>query len=295
MLTPDRIEALCEQSKDRLAAARAAIRAKGSALVAFSGGVDSALVLKLALEELGDRAVALTAISASVAPAEKAEAARLAKLWGARHLQIDSKELDDPRYAQNPTNRCYFCKSELYAICEQKRAELGLAVVMDGFNADDRKDHRPGQKAAREREIYSPLADAQLTKDEVRAWSYRLGLPTWNKPAMPCLASRIPYGTAVTVERLRQIGGAEAALRRLGLKIFRVRFHEEIARIEVSAEEFPKFHDAQFREAALNAVKAQGFKFVVLDLEPFRSGRLNEAAGVVSKPEGAVALPVVAS
>lgn len=294
MLSPDRIEILCEQSKTRFEAARASIREKGSALVAFSGGADSALVLKLAVEELGERAVALTAISASVAPAEKAEARRLAQWMNARHLEVDSKELDDPRYAQNPTNRCYFCKSELYTICEARRAELGLAVVMDGFNADDRKDHRPGQQAARESEVFSPLAEAGLTKEEVRAWSQRLGLPTWDKPAMPCLASRIPYGTQVTSERLIKIGGAEAELKKRGLKIFRVRFHDEIARLEISEEELPRFFDRAFRDEVLQAVKAQGFKFVVLDLEPFRSGRLNDAAGVKrSTGAASVSLPVV--
>lgn len=284
MLSQDKITELCEASKERLSLARSLIRHRGSALVAFSGGADSALVLKLALDELGASVVALTAISASVAPTEKLEAAKLAKLLGAKHLEIDSNELADPDYAKNPTNRCYFCKSELYAICEAKRAELGLAVVMDGFNADDRKDHRPGQQAAREREICSPLAEANLTKEEIRAWSHALGLPTWDKPAMPCLASRIPYGTAVTSERLAKIGRAEAELRRLGLRIFRVRYHDELARLEVSVEELPRFQDTAFREAALNAVKAQGFKFAVLDLEPFRSGRLNEAAGVVALP-----------
>ena len=160
MLTPDQIDTLCESSRPKLEAMRASIRERGSALVAFSGGVDSAFVLKIALEELGERAVALTAISASVAPAEKEEARRLAKVLGAKHVEVDSRELDDPNYAQNPTNRCYFCKSELYTICEAHRQKLGLNVVMDGFNADDRKDHRPGQQAAREREIFSPMAQA---------------------------------------------------------------------------------------------------------------------------------------
>jgi len=284
MLSPDQVEQLCEQSLPKLNRMRELIRARGSALVAFSGGVDSTFVLKVAVEELGERAIALTAISASIAPAEKAEARRLATLIGAQHLEVDSGELNNPEYAKNPTNRCYFCKSELYTICEARRAELGLATVMDGFNADDRKDHRPGQQAARENEIFSPMAEVGLTKDEVRAWSHRLGLPTWDKPAMPCLASRIPYGTSVTRERLERIGAAEAALRALGLKIFRVRFHDDIARIEVGEEEQPRFFDPDFRAQANAALRAQGFKFVVLDLEPFRSGRLNEAAGIVSLP-----------
>jgi uncharacterized protein len=280
MLEPARLEALREYSKEKLDVMRAAIRAQGSVLVAFSGGVDSAFVLKICVQELGERAVALTAISASVAPEEKAFARELARGFGVRHLEVDSKELANPEYARNPHNRCYFCKSELYALCEAKRAELGLSVVADGFNADDFRDHRPGQQAAREREVFSPLAQAALTKDEIRAWSHHFGMPTWDKPAMPCLASRIPYGTAVTAERLGRIGAAEGALKALGLRVFRVRLHEDLARLEVSADELERFSDPAFRARALAAVKDAGFRFVTLDLEPFRSGRLNEAAGI---------------
>jgi uncharacterized protein len=288
VLTEAQVEALCSQSAARLEGLRASLRAHGSALIAFSGGVDSALVLKLAVEELGDRAVALTAISASVAPDEADEAKELALKLGARHVLVDSKELDDPRYAANPSNRCYFCKTELYAITAAHRADLGLAVVLDGFNADDKKDHRPGHKAAAEHSVRSPLAEASLTKAEVRAWSNRLGLQTWDKPQMACLASRLPYGTQVTVERLRQIGAAEKAVRGLGFVNFRVRYHGEVARLELAAEEHARMLDAATRDAVNAAIKAQGFTFVAVDLEPFRSGRLNDAL----KP-GAVALPVL--
>ncbi|MEW6430694.1 MAG: ATP-dependent sacrificial sulfur transferase LarE [Myxococcota bacterium] len=275
-LSPDQVEALCAASATRLAALRAKVRGLGSALVAFSGGVDSTFLLKIAVEELGEQAVALTALSASVPPDEREEAEALARKIGARHLLVESKELDDPRYAANPSNRCYFCKDELFTLTEAKRAELGLAAVLDGFNADDQKDHRPGHQAAREHRVVSPLAEAGLTKNEIRAWSHRLGLPTWNKPQMPCLASRLPYGTQVTVERLNKVGAAEKAVRALGFVNFRVRYHGEVARLELAAEELPRMLDVDARAAVCAAIKAAGFVFVAVDLEPFRSGRFND-------------------
>jgi uncharacterized protein len=275
-LTSDEIDRLCAGSSERVEALRAKLRSYGSALVAFSGGVDSTLVLKFAVEELGASAVALTALSPSVAADEAAEARDLAVLIGARHVLIDSNELDDPRYAANPSNRCYFCKSELYGITSVQRAALGVAVVLDGFNADDKKDHRPGHQAAKEHQVISPLAEAGLTKAEVRAWSQRLGLPTWNKPQMACLASRLPYGTQVTVERLRQVMQAEKSLRELGFSSFRVRHHEQVARLELAADELPRLFEPATRNAVDAAVKAAGFTFVAIDLEPFRSGRLND-------------------
>ncbi len=277
MLTDQQVEALCSHSEGKLAQMRAAVRGFGSALVAFSGGVDSTFVLKIAVEELGEKAIALTALSPSVAPDEADEAKALATQLGAKHLVLESHELSDPRYAANPSNRCYFCKTELYGITEETRAGLGLAVVLDGFNADDKKDHRPGHQAARERKVVSPLGDAGLTKDEIRAWSHRLGLPTWDKPQMACLASRLPYGTQVTVERLNKVGGAERALRELGLRTFRVRYHGEVARLEVAAQELPKLAEPAFRAQVDQAVKKHGFTFVAVDLEPFRSGRLNDS------------------
>jgi pyridinium-3,5-biscarboxylic acid mononucleotide sulfurtransferase len=294
MLSPERILSLCDSSRPKLDAMRAALRAHGSVLVAFSGGVDSTFVLKVAVETLGERALALTALSASVAPEEEREARELAARLGARHLVVNGNELSNPHYAANPTNRCYFCKTELYDLCEAKRAELGLAVVLDGFNADDFKDHRPGHQAAKEHQVRSPLAEAGLTKEEIRAWSHALGLPTWDKPQMACLASRIPYGTSVTWERLFQIAGAESELRKRGFRQFRVRYHQEVARIELAAEEYERFLSAELRREVDGALKALGFKFVALDLEPFRSGKMNDAAGI-PRPAGADMhpLPVV--
>jgi len=258
---------------------REMVRALGGAVIAFSAGVDSTFVLAVAREVLGERAVALTAHSPSVPQAERGAARELARQLGVRHLEVASREAEDPRYVANPVDRCYYCKSELYRICQEAARELALPAVIDGFNADDRRDHRPGHVAAEERKVRSPLAEAGLTKEEIRAWSEAYGLSTWDKPQMACLASRLPYGTEVTPERLAQIERAEAGVRAAGLRSFRVRYHGEIGRLEVAAEEM----DLAFarREALLAAVRAAGFGLAVLDLEPFRSGRLNEVTGIL--------------
>jgi uncharacterized protein len=279
---------LCSESAARFEACRAIIRDCGSVLVAFSGGVDSTLVLKLAVDVLGDRAVALTATSPSVSDDEAEDATTIARHLGVRHLVVPSNELSDPRYAANPSNRCYFCKTELYSLTERHRLEHELAAVLDGFNADDRGDHRPGHQAAREKRVKSPLAEAGLNKLEIRAWSKRLGLPTWDKPQKACLASRLPYGTQVTVERLNQVGAAERALRDLGLTVFRVRHHGDVARIELGEAELLQSEAPELRRLMNAAVKKAGFLFAAVDLEPFRSGRMNDALA----PKG-VMLPVV--
>jgi uncharacterized protein len=265
-------------SAGKLESARARIAACGSAVVAFSAGVDSTFVLAVAREVLGDRAVALTAHSPSVPAAERSEARALAARLGVRHLEIASLEQEDPGYVANGQDRCYHCKRELYRLCAQAAREVGAAAILDGFNADDRRDHRPGHRAAEEALVRSPLAEAGLSKLEVRAWSAAYGLPTWDKPQMACLASRIPYGTPVTPERLAQVERAEAALRALGLRDVRVRHHGEIGRIEIGEAEVEL---AFARRAEIVAgVKAAGFRIAALDLEPFRSGRMNELAGI---------------
>jgi pyridinium-3,5-biscarboxylic acid mononucleotide sulfurtransferase len=272
------LEDLRRESLQRLARMKETVGAPGGALVAFSGGVDSTFVLAVARQVLGGRVVALTAHSPSVPRAEREEARELARRLGARHLEVESHEGEDPLYRANGIDRCYHCKRELYRLCAEAARREGLPAILDGFNADDRGDHRPGHRAAQEAGVSSPLAEAGLGKAEVRAWSEAYGLPTWDKPQMACLASRLPYGTEVTPERLAQVERAEASLRALGLRSFRVRWHGSIGRIEVAAEEM----EAAFARRAdlTRAVKEAGFPLAALDLEPFRSGRMNEVAGL---------------
>jgi uncharacterized protein len=272
------LEPIRRASEGKLALVRERIGACGRAVVAFSAGVDSTFVLAVAREVLGDGAIALTAHSPSVPAAERAEARALAARLGVRHLEVESREQEDPGYVANGEDRCFFCKRELYRICAEAAREQGASAILDGFNADDRRDHRPGHRAAEEAMVRSPLAEAGLTKLEVRAWSAAYGLPTWDKPQMACLASRIPYGTAVTPERLARIERAEAALRALGFHDVRVRHHGDIGRVEIGEGEL----EAAFaRRAEIAAgVKAAGFRIAALDLEPFRSGRMNELAGI---------------
>jgi uncharacterized protein len=272
------LEPVRRASADKLARVRERIASCGSAVVAFSAGVDSTFVLAVAREVLGDRAVALTAHSPSVPLVERDEARALAARIGVRHLERESHEQDDPGYVANGSDRCYHCKRELYRLCGEAARQLGAAAILDGFNADDRRDHRPGHRAAEEALVRSPLAEAGLSKAEVRAWSESYGLPTWDKPQMACLASRIPYGTPVTPERLAQVERAEAGLRALGLRDLRVRHHGDIGRVEVGEAEVEAAFARRVQVAA--AVKAAGFRIAALDLEPFRSGRMNELAGI---------------
>ncbi|MEM9189189.1 MAG: ATP-dependent sacrificial sulfur transferase LarE [Myxococcota bacterium] len=251
-----------------------------SVVVALSGGVDSGLVLKLAHDTLGERVVALTAVGPAVAARELADAKALAAQVGVTHRIVSSREIEDPNYRKNPSNRCYFCKSELYRITDTVREELGFRWVVNGTNADDLGDHRPGLLAADEARVRSPLAEAGLRKVEVRQFAQRLGLPVHDKPAAPCLASRIPYGTEVTPERLQQIEDVETGLRALGFREFRVRFHGPLARIEVAEEELAAAFEA--RAQIVDIGRVAGFSFVSLDLQGFVSGNLNRLLPVIS-------------
>ena len=263
---------------------------RGSALLGFSGGVDSAYLACVALDALGrDRFLAVIGRSASY-PAEQWEAARaVADRFGIPVLEVDTGEMLDPRYAANPTNRCYFCKTELWGRLAPIARARGLAVVIDGTNADDLGDYRPGAAAAREHGVASPLAELGFTKDEIRALSRRRGVPTWARPSSPCLSSRIPYGTAVTPERLRMVERAERALRALGVTgDLRVRHHGDLARVELDAAALGRVlrgtraERAELRRAVLGA----GFDRVSLDLRGYRTGSLNVLGGVVrSSPE----------
>ncbi|MDI3287772.1 ATP-dependent sacrificial sulfur transferase LarE [Polyangium sp. 15x6] len=261
---------------DKLARLRERLVELGSVLVCYSGGVDSAFVLAAAHAALGPRAVGMTAISPSLAPGEHEDAVAVARSIGADHRLVASNEIEDPGYVANNPDRCFHCKSELYRIAAQKRAEWGLSAILNGTNVDDLGDYRPGLEAARLAGVVSPLVDLGFTKADVRAGAATMGLPIWDKPAAACLSSRIPYGTSVTRERLSQIGGFEAALKRLGFRQVRVRYHGELARIELALAELTRAAEPEIRDAIVAAGKQNGFKYVTLDLAGYRVGSHNE-------------------
>ncbi len=254
----------------------------GSAVVAYSGGVDSAFMLYAAHERLGQRAVGLTVVSPSLAQTELEDARSIAALIGAIHVLVEGHETEDPRYLENSPSRCYYCKTETYDLAADYAAREGIKVIVDGTNADDTGDHRPGRQAAREHGVRSPLLEAGLSKAEIRALSKQAGLPSWDKPALACLASRLPYGTPISVRALSQVEKAEAVVRALGIHQLRVRHHPaghegrggDLAHIEVEPGDFQVLLDR--RDEVLTALKALGYTYVTLDLLGFRSGSMNE-------------------
>ena len=254
-----------------------------SLIVALSGGIDSAYLAWAAHQSLGERALSVTAISASYSAFDREQVETFLQTTGARHEFIESHELDNPEYRVNDSNRCYYCKDELFSLLDSLATERGIAAVAYGVNADDTFDFRPGQRAAAEHRVLAPLLDAQLHKPDIRFLAQRAGLPMWDRPASACLASRLPYGTQVTEERLELVERGEAALRKLGFRQFRVRLHDNLGRVEVAPEELPRALTPEMRGAISTALKAAGFTYVTLDLEGYRQGSLNEALG---KPAG---------
>ncbi|BAY75632.1 ExsB family protein [Nostoc linckia NIES-25] len=270
---------------EKLEQLRALFQEMEQALIAYSGGVDSTLVAKIAYDVLGDRALAVTAVSPSLLPEELEDAKIQAATIGIRHQIVQTHEMENANYTSNPVNRCYFCKSELHDTLKPLALELGYPYVVDGVNADDLHDYRPGIQAAKERGARSPLAEVGVSKVEVRQLSQQLNLPWWDKPAQPCLSSRFPYGEEITVAKLQRVGRAEIFLRKLGWQNLRVRSEGDTARIELLPEQIKEFVLKTDLQILVNAFQDFGFIYVTLDLEGYRSGKLNqvlnrEVAGV---------------
>ena len=265
-------------SEDRRAHVEAILRDCGSVLVACSGGVDSVLLAAVAARALGQNAIAATAVSPSLASGELDDARAAAAAAGIRHIEVATDEVENPSYAANAPDRCFHCKDTAYSTFTRLAAQLGIATVVDGTNADDHGDYRPGRRAARAHGVRSPLAEAGMTKREIRDWARELDLNVWDKPAAACLASRIPYGSRVTPEKLTRIDRAESALKSLGFRQCRVRDHGDVARIEIETALLPKMLEK--RVQITTTLKQAGFPYVALDLDGFRSGSMNEAIGV---------------
>lgn len=247
-----------------------------SAVIAYSGGVDSTFLIKVAYDVLDGKALAITATSPTYPDSEIEDAIRFAKEIGIRHIVVQSNEMDNPNFVSNPSDRCYFCKTELFSICLDYAKREGISVILDGTNADDENDYRPGRKAAKKLQVISPLKEVGLTKEEIRLLSREMGLRSWNKPSFACLSSRFPYGTRITPERLQMVGEAEKFLRSLGFRIFRVRYHNEIARLELGNDEYNKIQNEEIKRKIVERLKSLGFIYITLDLEGYRTGSMNE-------------------
>ena len=265
---------LIEEKLDRL---KTLLKQAESVLIAFSGGVDSTFLLRVACDTLGpEKVIALTATSPTYPLHEFEESQRLAASFGVRQIVVESNELEIEGFSQNPPDRCYHCKRELFSLCKDEAVRRGFQVILDGSNKDDLSDYRPGRQAAQELEVRSLLIEADLGKDDIRALSRALGLKTWNKQPFACLSSRFPYGTEITAERLKTIDTCESFLRDRGFQTYRVRYHETIARIELAEQDIPRLLESALRREIIETFKAAGFTYVTLDLQGYRSGSMNE-------------------
>ncbi len=278
--TPEGNSLPAEQRKTLLLARLAEIP---SLIVALSGGADSAYLVWAAHEALGVRALSVTALSPSYSAHDQAIVEQFVRKLDLRHEFIETHVMDNPAYRANAADRCYFCKDELFSALDELARARGFAAVAYGVNADDTLDFRPGHRAATEHQVLAPLLDAGLTKAEIRLLSHRAGLPTWDRPASACLASRLPYGTEVTPERLALVERGEAALRALGFRQFRVRLHDKLARVEISPDEMPRALTLEIAAAMADGLKAAGFAYVALDLQGYRQGSLNETLSPIGK------------